>query len=110
MRYMTPAEIAAGASEASAVYPWCWELKKQEFEADGDLAKEELIRSLGQMLYLRNLAKAGVYSCDIFVFVLHNLFFGLSLQAQEQDSESVGSCPVCTHQLGRETSQVRNIY
>ena len=66
MRYMTPAEIAAGVSEASAVHHWCWELKKQEFEVDGALAKEDLIRSLGQMLYLHNLVKACFYIYCIF--------------------------------------------
>ena len=57
MRYMTFEEQLNGTNDISAVHPLQWVLKKNEFEAENVLAKTELTRALGQIIYLNNLAK-----------------------------------------------------
>ena len=61
MRYMTPYEMLAGTNEVSAVHVLGWDIKREQFESDKAVAKVELTRSLGQVLYLQNLAKVQVY-------------------------------------------------
>ena len=60
MRYMTPSELMdGGTADMSAVHPMLWAAKKEEFEGERILAKNELTRSLGQVVYLKNLAKVS---------------------------------------------------
>ena len=62
MRYMTPSELTdgGGTADTSAVHPMFWTVKKDVFESERVLAWNELTRSLGQVVYLKNLAKVRV--------------------------------------------------
>ncbi|CAI8043929.1 E3 ubiquitin-protein ligase SHPRH [Geodia barretti] len=83
MRYMTPSEMTdGGMADASAVHPMFWTVKIDVFENERVLAGNELTRSLGQVVYLKNLAK----------------------QTPVSDSDC-GSCPICTRLLGKEIDE-----
>ena len=43
--------------DPSAVHPLAWDSKREMFELSKTVAKEELTRTLGQVLYLQNLEK-----------------------------------------------------
>ena len=62
MRYMTPSEVADGTADLSAVHPHLLLAKREEFETERTLARNELTRSLGQIMYLNNLAKVATES------------------------------------------------
>ena len=59
MRYMTFTEVKEGTADPSAVNRTSWPVKKEEFEVEKTLAHNELTRSLGQIMYLNNLAEVG---------------------------------------------------
>ena len=65
MRYMTRLEMVQGTDDLSAVHPLGWVVRREEFETDKSLAKAELSRSLGQVLYLNNLAKVGTLCVSV---------------------------------------------
>jgi E3 ubiquitin-protein ligase SHPRH len=81
MRLMTPYETLAGTRDPSAVHPLLWPTKAEEFEGEMILATRELTRALGQVVYLKNLAKA------------------------REDSTDCGSCPICTRSLGKDIEE-----
>ena len=75
MRYMTPSEMTdGGMADASAVHPMFWTVKIDVFENERVLAGNELTRSLGQVVYLKNLAKVRVYISSIAYLVFHKVY------------------------------------
>ena len=59
MHYITPMEVELGIADPSAVHRMSWPVKKEEFVVEKTLAHNELTRSLGQIMYLNNLAEVG---------------------------------------------------
>ena len=71
MRYMSPMEAMAGTTDTSAVHPLHWSVKMEEFKTERILAKNELTKALGQVIYLKNLAKVCIDNVGTtFVYIL----------------------------------------